>query len=71
MIYDITDHLPNFIIINNYQFLTPNVKIYKRDYSNLIEADLIAEIQAIDWQSVLTENMNPSHMFDSFYCKLR
>ena len=30
-IYDLTDHLPNFLIISNYTCLPNNIKMYRRD----------------------------------------
>ena len=33
LVYDLTDHLPNFVIFNKFSSLPPGVKIYKRDYS--------------------------------------
>ena len=33
IIYDITDHLPNFLIFDKFSSLHNNVKLYKRDYS--------------------------------------
>ena len=31
--YDITDHLPNFLIFNKFNTLPGNIKLYKRGYS--------------------------------------
>ena len=39
--YDLTDHLPNFLIIKNYSCQPNNIKIYKRDFSNFNEAVFI------------------------------
>ena len=33
IVYDLSDHLPNFLIIKKFTSLPNNVKIYKRDYS--------------------------------------
>ena len=45
IIYDLTDHLPNFlIIINKFSTLSTNVKIYKRDFSKLNESAMINEV---------------------------
>ncbi len=54
IVYDVTDHLPNFLIINKFPCLTSNIKIYKRDYSKYNETDLINQAEAINlWQDVL------------------
>jgi hypothetical protein len=42
--YDLTDHLPNFIIINKLSALPKNIRIYKRDYSNFNKETLINDI---------------------------
>ena len=41
IVYDLTDQLPNFLIIQKFTSLPINVKIYKRDYSNFDESALI------------------------------
>ena len=69
LVYDLTDHLPNFIIFNKFSSLPSNVKIYKRDFSLFNEPDLINEFQSINWQTVFASNSDPSLMFDNFYAK--
>ncbi len=71
IVYDVTDHLPNFLIINNFSCLISNIKIYKRDYSKYNETDLINQAEAINWQDVLfSHGADPSNMFDSFYSEI-
>ena len=41
IVYDLTDHLPNFLIVKKFTSLPNNVKIYKRDYSNFDVSALI------------------------------
>ena len=67
LVYDLTDHLPNFLIIKKFSSLPTNVKIFKRDYSNFDETALVNDIQAIDWWQVFSGNTNTNDMFDSFY----
>ena len=67
IVYDLTDHLANFIILNNLGSLPSNIKVYKRDYSNFNQSALISDMQSIDWQSIFTSDSNPSDMFHSFY----
>jgi len=45
LIYDLTDHLPNFLVVSKFSFLPENVKILKRDYSNFDEQAPINDIQ--------------------------
>ena len=69
IIYDLTDHLPNFLIIKKFTSLPNKVRFYKRDYSNFDESALIQDIHSVDWEDVLHTNANPDQnvMFDSFY----
>ena len=67
IVYDLTDHLANFIILSNFGSLPSNIKVYKRDYSKLNESTLISEMQSIDWHSIFTSDSDPSDMFCSFY----
>ena len=50
LIYDLSDHLPNFIV-NKFSTLLKKIKITKRDYSNY-EKKLLLEFSAVDWESV-------------------
>ena len=69
--YELTDHLPNFIIINKFTTLPKNVVIYKRDFSNFNESLLIQDIQEIDWNYDNDAcNCDVNSMFDEFHSKL-
>lgn len=70
IIYDLTDHLSNFLIFNKFASLPWNVKLYKRDYSTLDRQALSNEIQSIVWQDVFASDSNPTTMFSSFYSKI-
>ena len=70
LVYDLTNHLPNFIILNKFSSLPSSVKVYKRDYFKFNQASLISEIQTVDWQIVFTSDTDPSCMFDCFYSKI-
>ena len=67
IIYDITDHLPNFLIFDKFSSLHNNVKLYKRDYSTFNPQDMISEFQAINWQTVISSEQDSSSTFSSFY----
>ena len=41
LIYDLTDHLPNFLIVRKLSSLPESIKIFRRDYSRLDEQALI------------------------------
>ena len=70
LIYDLTDHLPNSIIVKKISSLPAKVKLYKRDYSSFDEIALVNDIQAIDWRQAFSGDTNPNDMFDSFYNKV-
>ena len=53
VVYDLTDHLPNFVIFEKFSVLPSNVNMYRRDYSKLNELDLIDYFQHVNWQTVL------------------
>ena len=53
IVYDLSDHLPNFLIFNKFSSLPSNVKIFKRDYSKFDQQAFISEIQLIDWKLFL------------------
>ena len=70
LVYDLTDHLPNFIIFNKFSLISPKTKIHKRDFSNLDKSALINEYKLIDWHTVFSPDDDPSNMFDHFYSKI-
>jgi len=70
IVYDLTDHLPNFIIFDKPLNLKSGANIYKRDYSKLDEAALIHEVSSINWLSIFPSDLEPSKMFNCFYDKI-
>jgi len=70
LIYDLTDHLPSFLVVSKFSSLPENVKIFKRYFSHFDEQALINDIQSIDWTLLFSCNSDPSCMFDTFYSKI-
>ena len=70
IVYDLTDHLPNFLIISKLHLLPKNIKIFRRDYTTYDESQLLDEIKSIDWNKELKDLDDASHLFDNFYSKL-
>ena len=66
MICDLTDDLPNFLVLNTMHWSANDVFRYTRDYSTFSGNDLLQDFEEIEWESVLKEN-GTSHDFDSFY----
>ena len=69
---DLTDHLPNFLIINKFSTLSNNIKIFQRDYSKLNESALINDIQSVELEEIFSSSSipDPNTMFDLFYDKI-
>ena len=57
-VYDLTDHLPNFLIINKFSTLPKNFKVSRRDYSQFNEASLLEDFQSVNWNQVITDSNN-------------
>ena len=70
LIYDVSDHLPNFIIITKYIALPSSKKFYKRDYSTYNESNLINNLNLINWVAIFGTEKTPDKLFDSFYDKI-
>lgn len=69
LLYDISDHLPNFLIINKHQYMY-GANRYIRDYTHFNQSDLVDEVAAINWETVLPNADDVNIYFDSFYDKL-
>ena len=41
IVHDLSDHFPNFLIINKFSHLPSKTKIYKRDYSHFNDSALV------------------------------
>lgn len=70
ILYDISDHLPNFLIMNKFCTLPSNLKFFKRDYTNFDQRQSVSDISAIDWTTILSRCSDVDDMFDSFYSNL-
>jgi hypothetical protein len=69
ILYDLTDHLPNFLIINKFSTLPKGFKIFKRDFSLFNEQNFLQEMQSVNWNlESLDDNVN--EMFDTFNSEL-
>lgn len=70
ILYDITDHLPNFLIINKFSNLPKQFKFSKRDYSCFNESNLLADVQTLSWEEVFSNCSDVSDMFQSLYSNI-
>ena len=46
IVYDLTNHLPNFLNMNKFTSLPQKVNLYKRDFSTFNSADLVDQRHA-------------------------
>jgi hypothetical protein len=70
LLYDISDHLPNFLVINKFSTLPKNFEMYKRCYSKMNQADFVSEVHLLNWNDILPHNNNLNDVFDSFINKI-
>ena len=69
----ITEHLPNFFIINKLSTLPKNYKLFKRDYSKLDSEALISEGGNVNWSEVLGSESGATDVntvFQNFYDRI-
>ena len=70
IIYDLSDHLPNFLIINEITMLPDSKdKIYKQDFSNVNEEPVLNDFASIQWQHLFSESQNVNQLFEVFFPK--
>ena len=66
LVCDRTDHLPNFLFLNTLSWTSNIGARYTRDYSTLVQEDLLLDVQAIEWENMFKEK-DVNQIFDSFY----
>ena len=66
----LSDHLSNFLIINDVLYSAHQATTYKRDYSRLNEESLVAKVQSINWDAVFVNDQNINSIFESFHKKI-
>ena len=69
IIYDISDHLPNFLIISKLNFKIFKNGVFVRDYSHYNEEDLITETGDVNWETVYNSD-DVNLAFNTFFNKL-
>ena len=67
IIYNISDHLPNFVLIDNANIQNKSKKVFKRDYSNRDRNALIEDFKRIDWTYYCHSRNTIDEMYDTFY----
>ena len=69
IIFDITDHLSNFLLIDNTFFHSKTNKVFKRDYSNYNKSALVEDFCKIDWRENLQDINSVDDMYETFFAK--
>ena len=67
IVHDITDHFPNFLILNKLSFSFSKQEMHKRDYSRLDESDLLRDVQSVNWHHIFQPEDNFNNVFSSFH----
>ena len=70
LLHNLSDHLPNVLIIDRLPVPIQKEKKYKRDYSNYNEEAFLNEFRSVDWYSNFRGITDVSQMFDKFYLKV-
>ena len=70
LLCDLSEHLPNFLIINDLLYSAHKGATYKRDYARLSEESLVAEVQSINWDAVFANDQDINSIFESFHKKI-
>ena len=65
--YDITDHLSNFLIIRNSFSAFTQSNAFIRDYSKFDQTALYNEFKAVDWSETLSSCCDPNSLFNKFH----
>ena len=66
ILYDLSDHLPNFLLINKLDTKSQKLPTYRRDFTKLKEPELLHELNSIDWEQLLPEESSVHTNFDIF-----
>lgn len=69
-LYDLTDHLPNFLVINDFPCLITQSNIYKRDYSNLDGESFVTEVQSTNWDELFAGANDINSIFGFLIIKI-
>ena len=63
----ISDHLPNFVLIDNANIQNKSKKVFKRDNSNCDRNALIEDFKMVDWTYHFHSRNTVDEMYDTFY----
>lgn len=69
ILHDLSDHLPNFLIVNQLNTYFPKNKIFKRDYSKFDQESFMKDYETIDWCNHFYGSQDTNELFNKFYQK--
>ena len=67
LVYDITDHLCNFLVIRNSFSASVQSNAFIRDFSTFDQIALYNEVKVIDWREILSNCHDPNSLFNKFH----
>ena len=70
LLSQISDHFPQFLIINNITVNYRTSSLFQHDYSKFNESSFINDFNELTWNEMDDENIDINHKFNSFYEKV-
>ena len=67
LVSKISDHLPQFLIVDNLKVNYKVLNFYKNDFSKFDEEKFMNDFSLLDWNSISSDYMDASTKFDIFY----
>ena len=67
LVTKISDHLPQFLIIEDLKVNYTSLNYYKHDYSHFNEEVFVEEVSHLDFSTVYNSNLDTNCKFDVFY----
>ena len=67
LVSKISDHLPQFLIVDNLKVNYKVLNYYKNDFSKFDEEKFINDFSLLDWNSISSDYMDANTKFDIFY----
>ena len=70
LLSQISDHFPQFLIINNITVDYRTCSLFQHDYSKFNESSFINDFNELTWNEMDDENIDINHKFNSFHEKV-
>ena len=67
LVSKISDHLPQFLIVDNLKINYKVLNYYKNDFSKFDEEKFINDFSLLDWNNISSDYMDANTKFDIFY----